>query len=232
MPSKSKSKSKKHRHHTKISQKVIQKVVVQVNQEKKAKRARRKQKRAYKQEYEQPQGVPPTIVYNTGAAYAPPNFGATLIKPQPQLEYVTPVPLAQDNINSKLYSEPVYRRPEKVEGNYAFNEPDKYFERPNTSLYDNDLNLKETVQEQERQFVQDLLNAQQASAGKGIPDLMNITEEQMSLLTASEGIQRKRRSKHEIANARYEELKQIYIDRNYSPEQATQLANEIGRAHV
>jgi hypothetical protein len=248
---KSKSRRNKSKHHTKISQKVIQKVIVNIAEHKKAKKARRKQKRKFQREAEdqqlqQPSSIPANVVYNTGGAYTPPpNFGATLIIPQPasvkkpqyveveepsgiidvptkkeQLEGLfNPVPLPQDDIRASIYSEPVFVSKERVEGNYAFDKPDMYSERPPSQLSDNETAFQP-------RFTPQSLGAFLMKSNEAMETMSNITATKDVMVSAPKIS--KRRSTEEIAAARRDELYKLYLEGvGLSAEKSLRLVSDV-----
>jgi hypothetical protein len=244
--SKKKTKSRKHRHHTKISQKVIQKVIVKIGEERKAKKARRRQKRHYKREAEdailQQPSAPPTIVYNTGGAYQPLQYGQTVITPQQKkpvaeyvdieqpsgiieiptkkeqlAEFIDPVapPVSQENVGARIFTEKGLN-PEKVDGNYSFGEPDVFNERPPTSLSDNELSFQP-------RFVAKSIGENLNQIGKPLMpiegSLFDLVAELLpeKEIVKGEGYQKpKRRTKDEIAVSRYRELHALLLKDGYS----------------
>jgi len=264
MPRKVKAKKE---HRTKISQKVIQKVIVKIGEDRKARKVRRRQRRNYKKEYEQElqqqgQSIPATVVYNTGGAYQPLQFGQSIITPQPIMknakiaeletpvgianiqtkkqqleEFITPVP-AQDDIQSRIYSEPVYRTREKVEGNYSFGMPDLYSEKPPTSLYDNEsqlikpsgnvMSLSEyLLSQQAAQDAKGMFEENPRSRPKSVAEAQASVALGMEELQAEKKPKRTNRSRREIASDRYAELKALYEQTGLSTDEASRIANDV-----
>jgi len=216
----------------KVIQKVIVNIAEQKKAKKVRRRQKRKfQREAEDLQLQQP-SVPATVVYNTGAAFVPPLLGgASIIIPQPvsvkkpqyieveepsgiievptkreQLsDLMTPVPLPEENISNSIFTEPIYVSRERVEGNYSFDKPDMYYERPPASLTENQTTFK-------KRFIPQ-------SLGEFLMSRPEEEEETMSNITATELSEvkqpikiSKRRSTEDIANARRDELFKLYVE--------------------
>jgi hypothetical protein len=231
----------------KVIQKVIVNIAEHKKAKKARRKQKRKfQREAEDQQLQQPTSVPANVVYNTGGAYTPPaNFGATLIIPQPssvrkpqyveveepsgiidvptkkeQLsDFMTPVPLPQDDIGASIYSGNVFVNKKRVEGNYAFGMPDQYSERPPSQLSDNETAFQP-------RFTPKSLGAFLMETNAAMETMSNITATEDVMVSAPKIS--KRRSTEEIAAARREELYKLYLEGvGLSAEKSLRLVSDI-----
>ena len=230
----------------KVIQKVIVKIGEERKAKKARRKQKRRYKREEEDAILQQSSPPPTIVYNTGGAYQPLSIGQTLITPQPKImkpeyveveqpsgiidvltkkeqliDFIDPVapPLSEEKLSSTIYTEPVFKNQEKVEGNYSFGMPDVYSEKPPSTLYDNETAF------QPRFIPKDI--AQELSEIGLTIDQSNSPFEGSKRQENVLGEPRKRRTKEEIAAARSAELHALYIKSGLSGEKADSLVNSI-----